>query len=135
MLNRSLGEAPPLPLKQPPDASVLRLLVSDTGSHACAAGAHTRASTKAGVGPLFMSDPLLARNTTDEFRLDSAGADVPAVRATRGKSASYGRCALQRKSRSVWPAPRGRPLVGYADTGDGDRVAAPVMERSSEGLV
>jgi hypothetical protein len=38
----------------------LRLLVSDTGSHACAAGAHTRASTKAGVGPLLMSDPLLA---------------------------------------------------------------------------
>ena len=35
------------------------LLPADTGSHACA-GAHTRASTKAGVGPLFMSDPLLA---------------------------------------------------------------------------
>ena len=36
------------------------LLPADTGSHACAAGAHTRASTKAGVGPLFMTDLLLA---------------------------------------------------------------------------
>ena len=41
-----------------------RLLVADTGSHACAAGTHTRASTKAGVGPLFMSDPLLAKLET-----------------------------------------------------------------------
>jgi hypothetical protein len=40
------------------------LLPADTGSHARAAGAHTRASTKAGVGPLFMTDLLLANLAT-----------------------------------------------------------------------
>jgi hypothetical protein len=37
----------------------LPLALADTGSHACAAGAHTRASTKARVAPLLMIDPLL----------------------------------------------------------------------------
>jgi len=40
------------------------LPLSDTGSHACAAGAHTPASTEAGVGPLFRGDPLLATGET-----------------------------------------------------------------------
>ncbi|MGO9753084.1 MAG: hypothetical protein ACLP22_16565, partial [Solirubrobacteraceae bacterium] len=39
----------------------------DTGSHAGAVSAHTRASTKTGVGPLFMSDLLVARSESQKL--------------------------------------------------------------------
>jgi hypothetical protein len=41
---------------------VLRLVLPDKGSHAAYASsaANTRASAKAGVGPVFMSDVLVA---------------------------------------------------------------------------
>jgi hypothetical protein len=57
------------------------LLPADTGSHACAAGAHTRASTKAGVGPLFMSDPLRATSAPDDGRWRPGVGKPPARRA------------------------------------------------------
>jgi hypothetical protein len=40
-------------------------------------------STKAGLVATHARDPVLARNATDEFRLSSAGAEFPAVRAKR----------------------------------------------------
>jgi hypothetical protein len=58
-----------------PQTPGFRCRFADTGSHACAAGAHTRASTKAGVAPLLMSDALANLGTRGVVRPSSRRGD------------------------------------------------------------
>jgi len=62
------------------------LLSLDTASHAGAVGANARASRKAGAGPFFMSDLLLATSATDRVEAGPGRRRAPCLPRNSGAS-------------------------------------------------